>query len=80
MAILGGGGDIIKSIQRGVSYVSGNHEITISAVDMDKTFTQISSTAPSGSGPPAIRLTSSTTIYLYRNSNYTAVWEVIEYV
>ena len=84
-ALLGGGGGGIKSVQRG--FVGSSfylEEVTISAVDLSKTFVNLMYSA----GSSDIRgvdtygiLTSSTNLYLRRdNTGYgTLVWEVVEF-
>lgn len=79
----------IKSIQRGVvswaaSPVQSTTNVTISAVDMDKSFVLINGYAANGqyTFEVAVKLTDSTTLNCLKYSQYSTVlnWEVVEYV
>lgn len=84
-ALLGGGGGGIKSVQRG--FVGSSfylEEVTISAVDLSKTFVNLSYSAATDNIRDVFTyglLTSSTNLYLRRsNTGYgTLVWEVVEF-
>ena len=89
MAVLGSSSPI-KSIQRGTTIAIGTNNVTITAVDLGKSFVSSSfKSAYGGSGngiSGAAWLDSSTTLRMALGSanNYTnyptVYWEVIEYV
>ena len=92
MAVLGSSSPI-KSIQRGVTGAFGTVNVTITAVDLGKSFVSSSflsgyySATTAGNGVSgAATLTSSTNLQVIRGgsvaitANPTVYWEVIEYV
>ena len=92
MAVLGSSSPI-KSIQRGTTQATGSANVTITAVDLGKSFVSSSfrsgyySATTAGNGiSGAATLTSSTNLQVLRGGsvaftlNPTVYWEVIEYV
>jgi hypothetical protein len=82
---------VIQSVQRGTTTLTNNGtlttNVTISAVDLNKSFVQIISNLGSFSDLPSIfimaELTSTTNLQLSREDNdadVTVVWQVIEFV
>ena len=76
---LGGGGSVIKSIQRGVSN-SGSSFITITISEINPLKTSLNLLSQFTSGSAYMTLESSTTILVIRPNNQQVSWEVIEYV
>lgn len=87
-ALLGGGGGGIKSVQRGftsMSFPGYTKEITITAVNLSKSFIT-TSCSPTQSGDTrniaSVRLFSSTELFIYNadyDSDTMVSWEVIEF-
>ena len=84
LASLGGGG--VKSVQRGLATISTTvgTNVTISAVDMSKTFVAVSyyGTTNTSQTNASIQLTTPTNILLKNGGGGTvteASWQVVEY-
>ncbi len=86
---LNGGVKVVKSVQRGTYVVnnSGNHSISISSIDPDKSIAIIDApsgaTGSSGSGNTycifAGLNTDELIVYSYNHTNYTIGWQIIEF-
>lgn len=86
---LNGGVKVVKSVQRGTYVVndSGNHSISISSIDPDKSIAIIDApsgaTGSSGSGNTycifAGLNTDELIVYSHNHTNYTIGWQIIEF-
>lgn len=86
---LNGGVKVVKSVQRGTYVVnnSGNHSISISSIDPDKSIAIIDApsgaTGSSGSGDTycifAGLNTDELIVYSYNHTKYTIGWQIIEF-
>lgn len=86
---LNGGVKVVKSVQRGTYVVNnnGNHSISISSIDPDKSIAIIDApsgaTGSSGSGDTycifAGLNTDELIVYSYNHTNYTIGWQIIEF-
>ena len=96
MAVIGASSSPMKSIQRGTTYSSSGVNVTITAVDLDKSFVSGTnqtgymnngSTANGIGGGAGATLTTTTNLEVTPGSSFspgtvpgTLHWEVIEYV
>ena len=96
MAVIGAAASPIKSIQRGTTYSASGVNVTITAVDLDKSFVSGTnqtgymnngSTANGIGGGAGATLTTTTNLAVTPGSSFspgtlpaTLHWEVIEYV